>query len=100
MNTIQFLHIMHSAWKGIYLNGIKISDGYFNIQEIEKAERFLGEFGGMLGFDVRRVEKSQDWFGDLGGRLPMKINISLGESISIQEKGMINYYFGEDYDTV
>jgi len=36
---------MHSAWKGIYLNGIKISDGYFNIQEIEKAERFLGEFG-------------------------------------------------------
>ncbi len=48
MNIIQFVHIEDNSWKGIYLNGYKISDGYYNLDEFNKMEQAFIEWGGGL----------------------------------------------------
>lgn len=93
MNTIQFLHIENSAWIGIYLNGKKISDGYFNLEEAKEAEEAIAKFGGLVGIKVYHVSMSQDWFMFLGGRLPDYIGSTEGVDITgDQAPVMVNYY--------
>ena len=88
-----FLHVENVSWKGVYLDGKKISDGYFNLDEIAEAERQLTICGNLLGFRVKRLEKDQDWFSELGGVLPEKISFHHGvELTSLEKIPMVNFY--------
>lgn len=93
-NTIMFVHIKDSAWKGIYLSGEKISDGYFNVEEIKAAEEAFIKFGGILGFTIKHLDKEQFWFAELGGVLPDTLNdMILGEVKAEPDRGPSPYKF-------
>jgi hypothetical protein len=93
MSIIQFVHIQYSTWTGVYLDGRKIADGYFNIEELDNIEVALSSYGGVIGLVVKRVDKPLIWFTDLGSILPDRISTHIGTILSKPKSdSLINYY--------
>lgn len=76
---VQVMHIEDNSWKGVYIDGNLVTEGYFDVVEILTFINFMRKYAFFLAADIKEVTKSQAWFQELGGRLPANISFRLGE---------------------